>query len=256
MDTKDLGQYVPPSDVQDISQIEVECDAAAPIAATVAATVVAAVAATVAEADTVTREHDYILPTIERFSTSSMETEAEEFPLRTKPGCSKEQITEAYLRDMDVFRLPEIEMHLWHITYRDQRGKYTGSNLVFDPRTTEIARTILKEVVHTSSIHSAYFRINAQESLLPWLYRTCLRLWQTYVQPMITNDDVFDVDTFIDHIQSYILRDYDIKRLDHQPETKHIEWKNLYWMGYAYHLHVVVSRAEHPTLDMVKDNEM
>ena len=255
MDTKDLGQYVPPSDVQDISQIEVECDAAAPIAETVAA-------ATVAAADTVTREHDYILPTIERYSPYSMETEAEEFPLRTKPGLPGADIStqgtdsdgrRRSLSEYDVFRLPEIEMHLWHITYRDQRGKYTGSNLVFDPRTTEIARTILKEVVHTSSIHSAYFRINAQESLLPWLYRTCLRLWQTYVQPMLTDDDVFDVDTFIDHIQSYILRDYDIKRLDHQPETKHIEWKNLYWMGYAYHLHVVVSRAEHPTLDMVKE---
>jgi hypothetical protein len=71
----------------------------------------------------------------------------------------------------------------------------------------------------------------------------------------VSTGEVFDIDTFIDHIQSYILRDYDIQRLDHQPDTQHIEWKNLYWMGYTYHLHVTISRGEHPTLDLKTKDE-
>ena len=238
----DLGQY-PPPDVPP-SCIEVECD-------------------------TAIREHDYILPatrTIERYSPS-----------------------------MSMLRLPEIEMHLWHINYRDQRGRYTGSNRVFDPRTTEIVRTILTEVVESDRQRvKEDHESTVSESTQSWWYRAFLRTWNTLFHrsgSTATSDaDVFDVDTFLDHIQSYILRDYDIQRLDqnppsarrlepakrvpscfadsldlvveglqpsdHQPETKHIEWKNLYWMGYAYHLHVVVSRAEHPTLDLVKDHKM
>lgn len=213
----DLGQYQSSPDVQDISMT----DTVESVAAAVESTAV--------------REHDYLLPTtrtIERYSPS-----------------------------MSMLRLPEIEMHLWHITYRDQRGRYTGSNRVFDPRTTEIVRTILTEVVESDRQRVKEDpESTVSESTQSWWYRAFLRTWNTLFHrsgPTATSDaDVFDVDTFLDHIQSYILRDYDIQRLDHQPETKHIEWKNLYWMGYAYHLHVVISRAEHPTLDLVNDHKM
>jgi hypothetical protein len=148
-----------------------------------------------------------------------------------------------------AIRLPELEMHLWHITYRNQDQKYTGTSLQFDPRTTEITRKILTEAVKSEPII-----VPERNSTLQFLYRM-FQSWHRYFHrngsifmkaESSASVDIFDVDTFVDHIQSYILRDYDIQRLDHQPDTKHIEWKNLYWMGYTYHLHVTVSRGDHP----------
>ena len=187
--------------------------------------------------------------------------------------------------DQGVFRLPDIEMHLWHITYYDkttggmkpdfvttncrlQNRKYSGTSLLFDPRTTEITRRILLEVLSTTTTEKA---ISTNTSFWHEMCRT-FQSWKQYFHrkfmsvamqrmhrldtdtesPDDAAEEVFHLDTFIDHIQSYILRDYDIQRLDHQPNTKHIEWKNLYWMGYAYHLHVTISRGEHPMLDLIR----
>ena len=145
------------------------------------------------------------------------------------------------VRDTGGFRLPDIEMHLWHITYHQP----DGTSLLFDPRTTEITRKILSEVFVTKPATSYWY-----DTYLAWTRYFHKNVLSVYMQQMYhmsssdTSSDTFNIDTFIDHIQSYILRDYDIQRLDHQPETEHIEWNNLYWMGYAYHLHVVISRGK------------
>lgn len=170
---------------------------------------------------------------------------------------------------MSMLRLPAIEMHLWHITYRDTNKKYTGTNLFFDPRATETTRKILSEALITTTSGNAfssnvsfwygiylyfqswkrYFHRNYRSTSIQCHYRLYTTSGDAVVAP---TEEVFETDTFIDHIQSYILRDYDIQRLDHQPETQYIEWKNMYWMGYAYNLHVIISRGEHPTLDIVQ----
>ena len=205
-----------------------------------------------------------------------MKDDQDDLGQHTSKLIREHEYTEPPLPPMSMLRLPEIEMHLWHITYRDTNKKYTGTNLFFDPRATETTRQILSEALIiaksgnaiSSNVSFWYGIYLVFQSWKRYLHRNYLevcaymrtgagvqchyRLYTASGDDVVApTEEVFETDTFIDHIQSYILRDYDIQRLDHQPETQYIEWKNMYWMGYAYNLHVVISRGEHPTLDIV-----
>jgi hypothetical protein len=163
-------------------------------------------------------------------------------------------------------RIPDIELHLWHTTLYGTEGqeglekRIVGANVLFDPHITDNVREILSDIAPYPFNKSPGYDALTTASLPPMLsvsrpipfsgwFDYFFRRFtiQTHVPTLRTG---INADAFIDHIQSFVMRDYDILRLDHQPDTKYIEWKNLYFedpdshVGYAFHLHVKILRDQ------------